>query len=224
MMRPIRAVLFDLDGVLIDSEPVWERTRRDFVRLQDAEWNLDLQRQMMGVSTEVWAATLSRLIGGVLPPEDVVRRVIDAMADEYRRELPMIDGAVDVVLRLSHSYPLGIASGSPRSLIELVLDLSGLTACFQATLSTDEIGRGKPAPDAYVELARRLGVEPADCAAVEDSTNGLKSALAAGATVIAVPPRANMPDPAVLAQASAVLDGIKELTPDLLRRLEGEPR
>ena len=219
-MRAIKAVLFDLDGVLIDSEPVWERTRRDFVRRQDAAWNLDLQRQMMGVSTEVWAATLSGLIGGALPPKEVARRVIDAMTVEYRRELPMIEGAADVVRELSGVIPLAIASGSPRVLIELVLELAGLTGCFQATLSTDEIDRGKPAPDAYVELARRLGFEPAECAAVEDSTNGLKSALAAGTVVIAVPPRASMPDPSTLAQAATVLDRLGELTPGLLLRLE----
>ncbi|HYM67055.1 MAG TPA: HAD family phosphatase [Patescibacteria group bacterium] len=215
-MRAIKAVLFDLDGVLIDSEPVWERVRSDYVQRLGARWNHDVQRRMMGVSTDVWARTLSDLLGGALSPDEVARGVIDAMALEYRRDLPMISGAAGVVRELAAVIPLGIASGSPRTLIELVLDRSGLAACFQATLSTDEISRGKPAPDAYVELARRLGFEAAECAAVEDSTNGLKSALAAGATVIAVPPPSNMPDPATLAGAHVVVDHIGRITPALI--------
>jgi len=220
----VKALLFDLDGVLIDSEPVWERVRRAFVHRHGAEWSADVQRSMMGVSTDVWSSALSELIGGEPGPDKVARLVIDEMASEYRRRLPMIDGAAEVVRRLARSYPLGIASGSPRSLIELVLELSGLAACFQAVLSSDEISRGKPAPDPYLELASRLGIEPADCAAIEDSSNGLRSALAAGAVVVAIPPRANIPDPDLLALAAAVLDDIGQLTPELLDGLDGANR
>ena len=220
----MKALLFDLDGVLIDSEPVWERVRRAFVHRHGAEWSADVQRSMMGVSTDVWSSALSELIGGEPGPDKVARLVIDEMASEYRRRLPMIDGAAEVVRRLARSYPLGIASGSPRSLIELVLELSGLAACFQAVLSSDEISRGKPAPDPYLELASRLGIEPADCAAIEDSSNGLRSALAAGAVVVAIPPRANIPDPDLLALAAAVLDDIGQLTPELLDGLDGANR
>lgn len=220
----MKALLFDLDGVLIDSEPVWERVRRAFVHRHGSAWSADVQRRMMGVSTEVWSSALSELIGGEPAPDRVARLVIDEMASEYRRRLPLIEGAADVVQHLARSYPLGIASGSPRSLIELVLELSGLARCFQAVLSSDEISRGKPAPDPYRELARRLGVEPAACVAIEDSSNGLRSAIAAGALVVAIPPRANMPDPELLAKAAAVLDDIRQLTPELLDGLDGANR
>jgi len=215
-VSPVRALLFDLDGVLIDSEPVWERVRRDFVEKYHRTWSAEVQRSMMGVRTTVWSATLSELLGGGLAPESVADAVIGEMAATYRSALPLIGGATEVVRSLSGQYPMGLASGSPRVLIDLVLELAGLTDCFRCVLSTDEISRGKPMPDPYLELARRLDFEPADCVAIEDSTNGLLSALAAGTRVIALPRVDRMPGAEVLERAAVVLGDISELTPQLL--------
>jgi HAD superfamily hydrolase (TIGR01509 family) len=212
----VRALLFDLDGVIVDSEPVWERVRRGFVGRHGGTWSADAQSSMMGVRTTVWSATLSELLADKLPPGAVADAVIGEMAASYRAGLPLIGGATEVVGTLAKHYPLGLASGSPRVLIDLVLELAGLTDCFRCVLSTDEISRGKPMPDPYLELARRLGFEPADCAAIEDSTNGLLSALAAGTWVVAVPRADHMPGADVLDRASVLLTDIRDLTPELL--------
>jgi HAD superfamily hydrolase (TIGR01509 family) len=212
----LKALLFDLDGVLIDSEPVWERVRRDFAERSGAPWTGAVQVRMQGVSTSTWSTTLSDLVGGSPPPAVVAELVIAELASSYRRDLPLIPGAAAAVRRLSTRFVLGLASGSPRSLIELTLQLVGVAECFQAVLSADEVGRGKPMPDPYLELARRLDIEPSACIAIEDSTNGLRSALAAQMRVIAIPRGEHVPDRDVLARADATLADISELTPELL--------
>ncbi|WP_049567529.1 HAD family hydrolase, partial [Nonomuraea sp. SBT364] len=182
----MEACVFDLDGVLVDSEPVWEEVRRAFVAGHGGVWQDDTQSRLMGMSTGEWAAYLHEL-GVDLPPDEIAKNVIDQMAARYRDGVPLMPGATDAVRRLAGSVTLGLASSSPRALIDVVLDASDLTACFAATVSTEEVPRGKPAPDGYLEAARRLGVDPAGCVAVEDSSNGLRSADAAGMRVVAVP-------------------------------------
>ena len=172
--------MFDMDGVLIDSEPVWERVRRRFVADHGGRWAEDAQDRMMGMSTAEWSAYLSADFGLRLPPAQVAEQVIAAMAAEYEAHLPLLPGAVDAVRELSARWPLAVASSAPRSLIEAVLDASGLRPAFAAAVSSEEVPRGKPAPDVYLEATARLGVAPAACAAVEDSSNGLRSAAAAG--------------------------------------------
>jgi HAD superfamily hydrolase (TIGR01509 family) len=125
-------------------------------------------------------------------------------------------GAVEAVRRLAAHWPLGLASSSPRSLIDHVLAEAGLGSAFAVTLSTEEVARGKPAPDAYLTVAEKLGIAPARCAAVEDSSNGLRSAATAGMVVIAVPHPRYPPDPDALALAERVLSTLDDLTPDLL--------
>ncbi len=218
-MATLKAVLFDLDGVLIDSEPVWERVRRNFAERSGAHWSGEVQVRMQGVSTSVWSTNLSDLLGGSPPPAVAADLVIAELASSYRRDLPLIAGAAAAVRRLSTRFVLGLASGSPRSLIELALQLADLTDCFRAVLSADEVAHGKPMPDPYLELARCLGLETAACVAVEDSTNGLRSALAARMRVVAIPRGEHIPDPDVLAGADAVLADISDLTPELLLAL-----
>jgi HAD superfamily hydrolase (TIGR01509 family) len=218
-VSPVKAVLFDLDGVLIDSEPVWERVRRRFVELRGGRWSPDLQARMMGVNTAVWSAALSEQLGGSLSPASAAELIIAAMTSEYGDSMPQIDGAAAAVRRLAEPFRLGLASGSPRPLIVLALRLTGLADCFEAVLSADEVDRGKPAPDPYLELARRLGLDPAECVAIEDSTNGLKSAIAAGMRVVAIPRGPHAPDVATLAGADSVLADISALTPELLLAL-----
>ncbi len=189
--------MFDVDGVLIDSEPVWERVRRKFVADRGGRWPDDAQDRMMGMSTAEWSAYMSEDFGLRIAPREVAQLVIAAMTAEYQAHLPLLPGAVDAVRALSARWRLGVASSAPKSLIEAVLDASGLRSAFAAAVSSEEVARGKPAPDVYLEAAARLGVPPAAGAAVEDSSNGLRAAAAAGLAVIAVPrpeyPRPPMP-------------------------------
>lgn len=208
----IEAVLFDLDGVLVDSEPVWEQVRRRVVAEHGGRWDADTQDRLMGMSTGEWARYLSEDLGVALTPDQVASVVVEAMADRYREHLPLLPGAVDAVTRMAGRWPLGLASSSPRSLIETVLDAAGLRPAFGAVVSTEEIARGKPAPDVYLKVAGLLNTPPAACAAVEDSSNGLRSAAAAGCAVIAVPHPKYPPAPDALAAVRLVLRGLPELT------------
>jgi HAD superfamily hydrolase (TIGR01509 family) len=208
----IEAVVFDLDGVLIDSEPVWEEVRREVVVAHGGHWSPDAQPQMMGMSTAEWSAYLVADLGVRLPPPRVAEVVIEAMAARYRSHLPLLPGAVEAVRLLGTRFTLGLASSSPRSLIAVVLDAAGLRSSFAAVRSTEEEARGKPAPDVYLTVARLLGVDPGSCAAVEDSSNGLRSAAAAGMAVIAVPRPEYPPAPDALALARLVLGSLTELT------------
>ena len=208
----IEAVVFDLDGVLIDSEPVWERVRRELVAERGGHWAPDAQRKLMGMSTPEWARYLSEDLGVGLPADQVAALVTDRMAASYREHLPLLPGAVAAVRRLAARWPLGLASSAPAVLVDTVLQSSGLRPCFLVTMSTEQVARGKPAPDIYLAVAARLGYSPPDCAAIEDSSNGLRSAAAAGLHVIAVPRPQYPPDPDALASASLVLSSLTELT------------
>lgn len=212
----IEAVVFDLDGVLIDSEPVWEQVRRGLVAERGGRWASDAQKKLMGMSTPEWARYLSEDLGVGLPSGEVASIVVDRMAASYRGHLPLLPGAVEAVRRLAARWPLGLASSAPAALIETVLQSAGLRPDFQVTMSTEQVPRGKPAPDIYLAVAARLGVAAASCAAVEDSSNGLRSAAAAGLRVIAIPRPRYPPDPDALGQASLVLPGLAELTPEAL--------
>lgn len=218
-----KAVVFDLDGVLIDSEPVWEEVRRAFVAEHGGQWQPDSQRRLMGMSTQEWARYLSGELGVRLPPEEVARGVVERMAQRYHRALPLLPGAVDAVRRMAVRWTLGLASSSPRSLIDRLLAEAGLAGEFAVTLSTEEVERGKPAPDVYLAVAGRLGVEPGACAAVEDSSNGLRSAAAAGMVVLAVPHPRYPPDPDALALADRVLANLDDLTADLVTQAARSP-
>ncbi len=209
----MEACVFDLDGVLVDSEPVWEEVRRAFVAEHGGAWQADTQSRLMGMSTGEWAAYLHEL-GVRLAPEEIARGVVERMAGRYREEVPLMPGAVAAVRRLSEQVTLGLASSSPRRLIDVVLAAAGLEECFAATVSTEEVARGKPAPDGYLEAARRMEVDPRGCVAVEDSSNGLRSAHAAGMRVIAVPHPRYPPAPDALALAWRVLPGLDALTPE----------
>ncbi|MEV0386184.1 HAD family phosphatase [Nonomuraea sp. NPDC050643] len=207
--------MFDLDGVLVDSEPVWEEVRRAFVAEHGGAWQPDTQSRLMGMSTGEWAAYL-RELGVRMEPDEIARGVVEEMAARYRDGVPLMPGAVEAVRRLSASLTLGLASSSPRRLIDVVLDAAGLAEYFAATVSTEEVPRGKPAPDGYVEAARRIEVEPGACVAVEDSSNGLRSAYAAGMRVIAIPHPRYPPAPDALALAWRVLPDLGALTPGAL--------
>ena len=215
----IEAVVFDLDGVIVDSEPVWEQVRRQVVAENGGRWLPEAQQRLMGMSPGEWARYLSQDLGVGLPPETVAATVIGEMQARYRDGVPLMPGAAEAVRRLAARWPLGLASSSPSALIGTVLDAAGLRECFTVTMSTEQVQRGKPAPDIYLAVTDRLGRPPDGCAAVEDSTNGLLSAAAAGLRVIAVPHPRYPPDPAALRAAGLVLTSLTELTPDTITGL-----
>src|SRR5215472_15168252 len=217
----IEAVVFDLDGVLVDSEPVWEQVRRQVVAEHGGHWAPDAQRRLMGMSTAEWARYLGEDLGVGLLPEQVAALVIERMAARYTEHLPLMPGAVEAVRSLAARWPLGLASSSPPSLIDTVLDAASLRSSFQTTMSTEQVSHGKPAPDIYLAVAARLGRQPRRGAAVEDSSNGLRSAAAAGLHVVAIPHPKYPPAPDALEKASVVLSSLTELTPATITALEG---
>jgi len=214
--RPIEAVVFDLDGVILQSEEVWDEVRAGYVRDRGGRYDERAQRAMMGMSAPEWSRFLHEELGVPGEPERISAEVAALMERRYRERLPLIDGAREAVERLAAVYPLALASSSNRSLIDAVLELAGLASSFTATVSSEEVARGKPAPDVYLEAARRLGVPAAGCAAVEDSHGGIRSAREAGMLVVAVPNPTYPPDADALAAADIVLDSIASLTPATL--------
>jgi HAD superfamily hydrolase (TIGR01509 family) len=208
----IDAVVFDLDGVLIQSEEVWDDVRETFVRERGGRYDAEIQRAMMGMSSTEWSRYLHETAGVADEPDEINAEVVRRMLAAYESHLPLIDGATDAVRRLAGEFTLGVASSSNRPLIDAVLATAGIADCFAATVSSEEVERGKPAPDVYLEAARRLGVAPGLCAAVEDSHGGIRSAKAAGMRVLAIPNPTYPPDEDALAQADDVLRSLEELT------------
>jgi HAD superfamily hydrolase (TIGR01509 family) len=215
----IEAVVFDLDGVLLDSEQVWDEAREQLAKERGGRWHDRAQRDMMGMSSPEWSAYMHDTIGLPEPPEEINREVVERLTSLYREHLPVIPGAREAVERLARRWPLGLASSSNRELIDLVLEQMGLSGDFNATVSSEEVARGKPAPDVYLEAALRLGVDPTRAAAVEDSHNGIQAAKAAGMRVIAIPNRHFPPGKHALTEADVVLDSPAELTAEAV-----EPR
>ena len=209
----IDGVVFDLDGLLLDSEQLWDAAREQFVRERGGRWHERAQRDMMGMSSPEWSRYLHDELGVAEPPEEISAEVVRRLETLYRERLPLLPGAREAVERLGARWPLALASSSNRELIDLVLELMGVAHLFRTTVSSEEVARGKPAPDVYLEAARRLDVDPARAAAIEDSESGIRSAKEAGMRVIAIPNEHFPPTDETLAHADLVLDSLAELTP-----------
>jgi HAD superfamily hydrolase (TIGR01509 family) len=212
------AVVLDLDGVLVDSEEAWDEARRELVAEQGGEWKEGATHAMLGMSSPEWSAYVRDELGVDMAPEEISDAVVERLLAGYHHGLPLLHGAVEAVRALATRWPLGLASSSNAPVIALVLEESGLDQVIRAWVSSEEVTRGKPAPDVYLEATRRLGVDPTRCVAVEDSSNGLRAAAAAGMAVVAVPMRAFPPAPDALALAAVTVDGIAEVTPDVVER------
>lgn len=204
--------MFDMDGVLLQSEEVWDAVREEYVRERGGRYDAEVQRAMMGMSSTEWSRYLHDVAGVPGEPEEISAGVVRRMLDAYREHLPLIPGAVDAVRRVAGEFPLGLASSSNRELIDIALEQAGLAPYFAATVSSEEVAHGKPAPDVYLEAARRLGIDATLCAAIEDSHGGIRSAKAAGMRVLAIPNSSYPPDDEALAQADVVLGSLSELT------------
>jgi HAD superfamily hydrolase (TIGR01509 family) len=207
------AVVFDLDGLLLDTEQLWDEVREQVTRELGGRWHERAQREMMGMSSPEWSRYMHDELGLSESPTELNAEVVRRLQDRYRERLPLLDGAVAAVERLAGRWPLALASSSNRELIDLSLELGGLAHFFRATVSSEEVAHGKPAPDVYLEAADRLGVAPKRCAAVEDSHNGIRSAKAAGMRVVAIPNPHFPPDDEAVALADVVLASLGELTP-----------
>jgi HAD superfamily hydrolase (TIGR01509 family) len=212
------AVIFDLDGVLLDSEQRWNEAKAALVREAGGRWRDDAPTVMMGMSSPEWSAYLRDELAVPMEVADINRDVLRRMQEGYARALPLLPGADASVRALAGRWPLVLASSSNREIIDLVLELAGFADAFAVTVSSEEVQRGKPAPDVYLETARRLGVEPEGCVAIEDSSNGLRAAAAAGMVVIAVPNPHYRPDADALALAATTVPTVADVTPDLVER------
>ncbi len=210
------AVVFDLDGVLIRSELIWTRVREQVTNESGGTWTDDAPERMSGLNSVEWATYMRDELGVPMSPEEISAAVVEHLDAEYRRELPLFPGAQEAVRALAARWPLALASSANRPLIDLVLELAELGDSFRATVSSEEVPNGKPAPDVYLEAAHRLEVPPAACVAIEDSTSGIRAAEAAGMKVIAVPNEDLAPDPEAVAIAALTIPSVSELTPALV--------
>ncbi|HXW82620.1 MAG TPA: HAD family phosphatase [Acidimicrobiales bacterium] len=213
------AVIFDLDGVLVDSEQLWNGAKKEVVLSTGGHWRDDAPMAMIGMSSPEWSRYMHDQLSVPGDVEEINHEVVQRMEQAYRARLPLLPGATEAVRGLQSQWPLGLASSSNREIIDLVLQLAGLTDSFRATVSSEEVEHGKPAPDVYLEGARCLGVAPTSCVAIEDSSNGLRSAAAAGMAVIAVPNPHYPPDADAVALAVVVVKSVAEVTPALVGSL-----
>ncbi|MEA2221217.1 MAG: hypothetical protein QOJ35_3843 [Solirubrobacteraceae bacterium] len=211
--------MFDLDGVLLDSEQRWNAAKEALVRETGGRWRDEAPTVMMGMSSPEWSAYMRDDLGVPMDADAISRDVVRRMQEDYRRELPLLPGAADAVRSLAERWPLGLASSSNREIIDLVLELAGFADAFGVTVSSEEVPRGKPDPDVYLEAARRLGADPRRCVAIEDSGNGLRAAAAARMAVIAVPNPHYPPDAGALMLAAATVRVVGDVTPTLVERV-----
>ncbi len=209
----IRAVIFDLDGLLLDSESAWDGGRRALVAEHGLEWPEGATEAMLGMSSPEWSRYVRETLGVPLEPAAISDRVVAHVLEGYERRLPLLPGAEQAVARIAEHWPLALASSSNKPVIDRVMETSGWGDVFRAWVSSEEVDRGKPAPDVFLEAARRIDVEPADAAGIEDSNNGILAARAAGLRVVAIPNHEFPPGAEALAAADAVLHSLAELTP-----------
>ena len=214
----VEAVVFDLDGLLLESEQEWSAAKRELTDKRGGTWTDAAEHEMLGMSSTEWSRYMRDQLDLPLEPEEISDAVVAILMRRYRDGLPLLPGANGAVRRIAARWPLGLASSSNREIIDLVLELSGWAELFRVTVSSEEVARGKPAPDVYVEAAKRLEASPERCVAVEDSSAGIGSAHTAGLAVVAIPNRAYPPDPVILDHADVVLDSLADLDQGVIER------
>lgn len=217
---PIQAVIFDMDGVLVDSEEYWWQSRVEFAEKIGKHWSFDDQRAAMGRNTVEWAQVMQERLQTDLPLFEIIEQVRGGVIARLEARLPVLPGAIEAVQTAASAYRIALASGSPKLVIDKVMSLTGLDRVFEKIVYGDDMARGKPAPDVYLETARQLGLEPSNCIGIEDSANGLRALKAAGMYVIAVPsPGFPLMDD-VLALADRVIPSLEAFSVDLVRDIE----
>jgi HAD superfamily hydrolase (TIGR01509 family) len=208
----IAGIIFDMDGVLIDSEHLWDQARGNVVHALGGRWDAADQRNVMGHNSQQWAAYIQQHCGIRRDARAIIDIVIAELIGLYRQHgLPLLPGAIAVVQALAAHYPLGVASSAARPIIDFVLDAAGIRFDFTTVVSADEVLVGKPAPDVYLRAAQQLGIAPPHILVFEDSSSGILAAQAAGMRVIALPNRTYPPASQVLALASIVCPSLAEV-------------
>ncbi len=215
---PVQAVIFDMDGVIVESEHLWDQAREELVKEAGGRWGANAQTAMMGMASHEWSVYVRDELEVPLPAQEISERVVARLTELYRRELPLIDGATAALRAAAQEWPVAIASSSNRELIDLITELAGIADHLTATVSSEEAGRGKPAPDVFLHAAEALSAEPQHCVVVEDSANGIRAGVAAGMPVIAAPNRDFPPPLDVLDLATIVVDRIAEITPTTIEK------
>ncbi len=215
----IQAVIFDMDGLLVDSEPVWDKARKAMADVAGKPWGTLDHDAVMGVSTDEWAEYMIERLELTMTRQEVVDEVIGRMTEVYREGVPYLPGAIELIDLVAARFRTGLASGAHPALIDIVTADSPMQGKFEIIVAADEVGVGKPAPDVYLEAARRLGVDPVDCVCLEDSGNGILSGIAAGMKVIAVPDPRFPPAAEKLERADLVVGSLTELTPEHISEL-----
>jgi HAD superfamily hydrolase (TIGR01509 family) len=209
---PVEAVIFDMDGVIVESEALWDQAREELVKETGGRWGAGAQEAMMGMASHEWSVYVRDELEVPMTAELISREVVSRLEALYRIDLPLIEGAADAVRAAAEQWPVAIASSSNRELIDLVARLAKIDEHLKTTVSSEEAGRGKPAPDVFLATAEQLGVEPAECVVIEDSANGIRAGVAAGMPVIAVPNRDFPPSLEALDLATVVIDRVADLT------------
>ncbi len=213
-----QAIIFDMDGTLMETEEQWDVVRRQLAADAGLEWPEGATQDMMGMSTPEWSEYLVTSVGLPMSADEAAEKTIDAMAAHHREGVELLPGAIESVHRMAEHYRLAIASSSPRRLIDAGVEAMDIGDLLETTVSTEEVAAGKPEPDGYLRAAELLGVDPGVCVAIEDSTNGVLSALNAGMAVVCIPPKFHPPANEVLARTT-VLDSLDELTVELITAL-----
>jgi HAD superfamily hydrolase (TIGR01509 family) len=209
---PLEAVIFDMDGVIVESEALWDKAREDLVKETGGRWGAGSQEAMMGMASHEWSVYVRDELQVPMSAEDISREVVARLEALYREDLPLIEGSAEAVRAAAEIWPVAIASSSNRELIDLIAELAGIDDVLKATVSSEEAGRGKPAPDVFLMAADQLGVDPEKCVVIEDSANGIRAAVAAGMKVIAAPNRDFPPSQDALDLATLVIDRVSDLT------------
>jgi beta-phosphoglucomutase-like phosphatase (HAD superfamily) len=213
-VTPIACVIFDLDGVLVDSEIWWDEVRQAFAAQHDRTWTAADREAVMGANSAAWARIMRERLDLDMPEAEIEHVIVDAVVERYRADgPPLIDGAVEAVRRIAGTYPVAVASSAHRAVIDAALEATDLAGTFEVVVSSDEVAHGKPAPDVYLEAARRLGCDPAGCLVAEDSLNGVHAAKAAGMTVVLIPNHSVPPAPGTAELADLVVDRLADLDP-----------
>ncbi|MBJ7354408.1 MAG: HAD family phosphatase [Thermoleophilaceae bacterium] len=209
---PVEAVIFDMDGVIVESEALWDKAREDLVKETGGRWGAGAQEAMMGMASHEWSVYVRDELEVPMSAEEISRDVVARLEALYREDLPLIEGSAEAVHAAAEHWPVAIASSSNRELIDLIAELAGIHHVLRTTVSSEEAGRGKPSPDVFLLAAEQLGVEPENCVVIEDSANGIRAGVAAGMKVIAIPNRDFPPSPDALDLATLVIDRLPDLT------------
>lgn len=216
---PIEAVIFDMDGVLVDSEVYWHLSREEFARSRGKVWTDADQRVAMGRSTVGWAQVMKERLQLTEPVEDIIAEMKQRVMAHYDERLPLREGAIEAVKLSAASFKCALASGSPTDIIQHVMELSGLDRVFQTIVYGDDFPNGKPAPDIYIAATERLGVRAENAVGVEDSSNGIRSLKAAGMRIVAAPSPGFPLSPDILAMCDAHILSLTEFTLPLIRSM-----